>query len=193
MKNTMLKKNKSPIHLFKKLGKYLAISTATGDFYSISKPTYKTLQKWNKNILNSNTIVSHKKALKLARDFSIPEEIACLFPVKKHYPGLRDKNISASLSDITLNLTSKCNLNCIYCWNDTGKYSNTSFQEKTANYSREKKISTEMSIETAQKSVDLLVKLRGNDPNLVVDFYGGEPLMNLKTLLATVDYCRKNE
>jgi len=50
-----------------------------------------------------------------------------------------------------------------------------------------------MNVETALKAVDTLVKLRGSDKNLVVDFYGGEPLLNLETLFATVDYCRENQ
>ncbi len=50
-----------------------------------------------------------------------------------------------------------------------------------------------MSVETALKAVDTLVKLRGRDKDLVVDFYGGEPLLNLKTLMATVNYCRENQ
>jgi uncharacterized protein len=39
----------------------------------------------------------------------------------------------------------------------------------------------------------MLVELSGPDKELVVDFYGGEPLINLDTLLATVDYCRDNQ
>jgi uncharacterized protein len=50
-----------------------------------------------------------------------------------------------------------------------------------------------MSPEVALGAVDILVKARGRDKNLVVDFYGGEPLMNLETLRATVDYCRSNQ
>jgi len=50
-----------------------------------------------------------------------------------------------------------------------------------------------MSVETALKAVDILVRSRGRDRELVVDFYGGEPLLNLTTLLATVDYCRKKQ
>jgi len=50
-----------------------------------------------------------------------------------------------------------------------------------------------MPVETALKAVEVLVGLRGNDKDLVVDFYGGEPLLNLTTLMATVDYCRENQ
>jgi len=50
-----------------------------------------------------------------------------------------------------------------------------------------------MPVAIALKAVDTLVKLRGRDKDLVVDFYGGEPLLNMKTLMATVDYCRQNQ
>jgi len=50
-----------------------------------------------------------------------------------------------------------------------------------------------MPVAIALRAVDTLVKLRGKDKDLVVDFYGGEPLLNIETLMATVDYCRENQ
>ena len=101
--------------------------------------------------------------------------------------------MSACLTDLTINLTSSCNLRCRYCWNDHGKYSNRRFLKEQTEKPEKDTPGIQMPVETALKAVDILVKLQGKDKDLVVDFYGGEPLLNLKTLMATVDYCRKNQ
>lgn len=193
--NSQLKTRKNlPACLFKKLGCHIAISTATGDFYALSQEAYTALEKWNEKLLSLNIPPSDQEAVKLAKEYNIPHDIIELFPLpKKTNLAKEDKAASSNITDITLNLTSRCNLRCVYCWNDRGKYSDTHFQRNQDETLADDTKDDEMSIETACKSVDLLVELCGEDRKLVVDFYGGEPLMNLETLLATVDYCRKNE
>ncbi|MDD5059971.1 MAG: radical SAM protein [Candidatus Omnitrophica bacterium] len=90
-------------------------------------------------------------------------------------------------------MTAECNLRCVYCWNDQGKYSNRRFLKEKTGKSASSLNYRQMDVLTAIKAVNTLVKLRGKDSDLVVDFYGGEPLLNLDTLFATVDYCRANQ
>ncbi len=47
-----------------------------------------------------------------------------------------------------------------------------------------------MSLDTAKKSIDFLIKMSGNRHNLEVDFFGGEPLMNFDVVKQTVAYAR---
>ena len=189
-------KNKTnlPVYLFERLGRYIAISTATGDFYDLTPETYIALEKWSQRLLDLNSTPSAETARELAAAYNIPPQILELFPLpQKTKLAEDDKKATAHLTDLTLNLTSQCNLRCVYCWNDQGKYSDTRFQKGSVAALAEKSKNGEMSVEISCKSVDLLVELCGEDRNLVVDFYGGEPLMNLKTLMTTVEYCRKNE
>lgn len=183
-----------PIVLVHKLGRYVGISTSTGDFYDLSPETYALLEKWNKKILLSKVAFSEQKIAALGKALNIPPEVIKFFPYpKKKISSAAEKNLSACLTDLTLNLTSDCNLRCVYCWNDHGKYSNAQFlKRKTKKYWKNSQ-NINMSVETALKAVDALVKLRGSDKDLVVDFYGGEPLLNLETLMATVNYCRENQ
>ncbi len=90
-------------------------------------------------------------------------------------------------------MTSSCNLRCVYCWNDHGQYSNSIFLKGKAKGSEKHNTGVQMPVAIALRAVDTLVKLRGNYKDLVVDFYGGEPLLNIETLMATVDYCRENQ
>ncbi|MFA7706618.1 MAG: radical SAM protein, partial [Candidatus Omnitrophota bacterium] len=183
-----------PVVLFHKLGRYIGISTATGNFYEIPLETYNLLEQWNREISRFSLSLSRKKNEALAEKLKIPSEIRKLFPLPcKKVPFSSDKKVSSGLTDLTLNLTSSCNLRCVYCWNDHGKYSNRKFSSKRKGEFSNNAKNGHMLAETALKAVDILVAARGKDKDLVVDFYGGEPLMNLGTLRATVDYCRKNQ
>jgi len=177
-----------PAYLFKKLGRRIGVSTGTGDFYELAPGIFNALKTWNCEIEKRDGKISASAAEKLARRLSIPEEISGLFPLR---PANREvPKASAKLTDLTLNITSDCNLHCIYCWNDTGKYSNEAFKNKKAGPAAEAGCLPPMSLETAKRAVDLLVKMSAGEKQLVVDFYGGEPLKNLPALLGTVEYCK---
>ena len=80
--NTQLKNKKnSPIYLFRKLGRYIAISTVTGDFYSLTAETYGALEKWSEELLKLETPLSLEISRNLANKYSIPEDIFKLFPL----------------------------------------------------------------------------------------------------------------
>lgn len=184
----------TPVVLFHKLGRYIGISTSTGDFYELPPETYNLLEKWNKRILILSHSPSSQEISALAKKLNIPLEITKLFPFSGRKMSYKpDRGAAACLTDLTLNLTSSCNLRCVYCWNDHGKYSNRRFLEKQAGKLSSNIKDEHMPVETALKAVDILVGAHGKDNDLVVDFYGGEPLLNLETLMATVDYCRKNQ
>ncbi|MDO8803718.1 MAG: radical SAM protein [Elusimicrobiota bacterium] len=180
-----------PAYLFKKLGRSIGVSTGTGDFYELPTGVFNSLKKWNYEIKKRNGKVSAAAAEKLARRLSIPAEISALFPLRTTKPEVPEA--SARLTDLTLNITSDCNLRCIYCWNDTGKYSNEGFEKKKTAPGAEADCLPPMSVETAARAVDLLVEMSQGEKQLVVDFYGGEPLKNLPALLGTVEYCKALE
>ncbi|MDD2927795.1 MAG: radical SAM protein [Candidatus Omnitrophica bacterium] len=184
---------KPPVYLFKKLGRYLGISTVSGDFYDLSPSTYAALQQWNNELSGCKARPSPRTVRRLTQKYRIPQHIVDLFPLPVHTLHFKERSSARCFTDITLNLTSRCNLRCNYCWNDQGTYSNSTFQKDRTSVSAGCVKDSEMPIEVARKAVDILIGSCGDDKDLVVDFYGGEPLLNLKTLLATVDYCRKNQ
>ena len=75
---------------------------------------------------------------------------------------------------LSLEIINKCNLNCTYC------------------YLGEKK-NTYMSLETAQKAIDIAVHEanKQHDRTLMVYFIGGEPLMAFNLMKDAVDYAKK--
>lgn len=79
---------------------------------------------------------------------------------------------------LCLNISHLCNLACTYCFADGGQY---------------KGGAGNMPIEVAKAAVDFLIKKSGGRRNLEIDFFGGEPLLNLPVVRETVRYIRKVE
>lgn len=80
---------------------------------------------------------------------------------------------SDEVKALCLHICHDCNLSCEYCFAGKGKY---------------KGKSEYMSFEVAKRAVDFLIKNSGKRKILEMDFFGGEPLMNLDVVKKTVDY-----
>ncbi len=89
----------------------------------------------------------------------------------KTYP-MKSNEVKA----LCLHICHDCNLRCKYCFADEGAYHN---------------VREMMSLETAKKAIDFLLKNSGNRKVLEVDFFGGEPLMNLDVVKQTVYYAKE--
>ncbi len=90
-----------------------------------------------------------------------------------------DHTLKYNKSDIVkalcLHICHDCNLCCTYCFAGDGTY-NT---EKDY-----------MSFEVGKAAVDFLIKNSGTRRNLEIDFFGGEPLMNVLVVKQIVEYAK---
>ncbi|MBR5174212.1 MAG: thioether cross-link-forming SCIFF peptide maturase, partial [Clostridia bacterium] len=91
--------------------------------------------------------------------------------------SLKDKT-SGVVKALCLHVAHTCNLNCSYCFASQGKYAG------------ERAI---MSEEVGKRALDFLIENSGTRHNLEVDFFGGEPLMNLDVVKSLVAYARERE
>jgi len=88
------------------------------------------------------------------------------------------------ISSINIFLSTYCNLNCVYCYGGEGRedgLSGGSYGFKKEN----------MSLEMGKKAVDYLLKtasIRSDHSAGGINFFGGEPLLNLETLKGIVEY-----
>ena len=80
-------------------------------------------------------------------------------------------NLSAKT--ITLMVTQKCNLSCVYCYEHD-------------------KNGKDMTFEQATEIIDREANLNDGHTALTVDFFGGEPLMNFKLIKEIVEYYLAN-
>jgi len=85
------------------------------------------------------------------------------------------------LTTMVLNVTSKCNLACTYCY----EYGEDRVVEPT------KPMPRFMSEETARESVDFLFRQAGPNQVVYLNFFGGETLLNFTVLQQTLGYARK--
>ncbi|MCQ2736760.1 MAG: SPASM domain-containing protein [bacterium] len=79
-----------------------------------------------------------------------------------------------TLRALCLNVTSSCNLGCIYCFANP-----------------ETDLSCHMTFETAMKSLDFLIAKGSMDSMFQIDFFGGEPLLNFEMIKRFVPAARE--
>ncbi len=89
---------------------------------------------------------------------------------KPHYSGI--------VKALCLNISHNCSLRCEYCFADGGSYN-----DKRRN----------MDKSVAFAAIDFLIRRSGTRRNLEVDFFGGEPLLNMDVVKETVAYARSKE
>jgi uncharacterized protein len=84
------------------------------------------------------------------------------------------------LQTLVLNVTSKCNLSCGYCY----EYGEDRIVESTTK-------PRFMNEETARQSVDFMFNEAGDSPTVNLTFFGGETLLNFKMLKSALAYARE--
>ncbi len=82
------------------------------------------------------------------------------------------------VKSLCLMVAQDCNLRCRYCFGDGGSYGG----ERAV-----------MSPEVGRAAVDYLIACSGVRKHCEIDFFGGEPLMNMKTVKAVTEYVRQKE
>jgi uncharacterized protein len=84
------------------------------------------------------------------------------------------------LTTLVLNVTSKCNLSCKYCY----EYG----EDKIVEASTKPRFMDEA---TARQSVDFMFAESGDQPRVHLTFFGGETLLNFKVLRSTMTYAKQ--
>ena len=94
------------------------------------------------------------------------------------YEKYAEYSVASPVKAMCLNIAHDCQLRCKYCFASTG------------DFGKGRKL---MSFETGKHAIDFLLENSGDRPNLEVDFFGGEPLMNFNTVKQIVEYARSRE
>lgn len=89
-----------------------------------------------------------------------------------------EQMVESPVKAMCLNVSHDCNLRCEYCFAGKGDYD----QGRMV-----------MRLETGKAAIDFLLRHSGDRENLEVDFFGGEPLLNMEVVRGVVDYARSQE
>lgn len=83
------------------------------------------------------------------------------------------KDHTPAVSALNLNLTDKCNLNCVYCYASGGDYD---------------RITNDMSFDTFEKALDDAKDVIDQTRPFRFEFFGGEPLMNREVIEKVLEW-----
>ena len=169
------------IHAFQAGNDYIALDVESGAIHIVDEMVYDIIQAQQQGMAMEAIVdrlqekyPSHElqEALqelqqsKNAGEWDTPEQ--------KYVPLQGDPVVKA----MCLHIAHDCNLRCRYCFASDGEY---------------KSGRSLMPLQVGKKALDFLIAHSGNRRHLEVDFFGGEPLMNLDVVKALVAYGRKLE
>ena len=160
------------IHIFNYRDKNYIYDVGSGSLHECDKPTADYLRAKEQGEDVDITYLTDEQIQEILSDVQGLKEQGLLYKDEvKAYP-MKSGDIKA----LCIHICHDCNFRCRYCFADEGAYHNK----------RES-----MSLETAKKAVDFLIANSGNRKVLEMDFFGGEPLMNLEVLKQTVYYAKE--
>lgn len=174
----------SLIHKFKQDGNYFVLDVNTGAVHVVDKLVY--------DILEDNRLRNKAQILKELGNKYNKEELSEAYDEIQElaeegiiYSQDNYEEIAHSSMDdrdyikaICLNVIHGCNLRCKYCFADEGEYHGHSGV---------------MSVETAKKAIDYVIKRSGPRKNIEIDLFGGEPTLIMDNIKEIIQYARDNE
>ena len=176
------------VHTFISLGVRVAVDVNSGAVHILDKPAYDLLSLLEGPM---GETCPEELAAKLPYDKAAVEE-AWSELLELQQEGLlftQDNYIDpqaaaamqkdAPIKALCLHVSHDCNLRCRYCFASTGDFGTGHRMT--------------MDVETAKAAIDFVIARSGSRRNIEVDFFGGEPLMAMDTVKATVEYARSLE
>lgn len=160
------------IHVFNYRDKNYIYDVGSGSLHECDKPTADYLKAKEEGADIDITYLTDEQIREAIEDSEALKAQGLLFKEEiKTYP-MKSNEVKA----LCIHICHDCNFRCRYCFADEGAY----------HAKRES-----MTFETAKAAVDFLIKNSGNRKVLEMDFFGGEPLMNLDVLKKTVYYAKE--
>lgn len=159
------------VHTFNFDEKYYLFDSESGSLYVCDLLTVEVVKKIKGEPYDLNG-VEEEVVKEIESEIREISDKGLLFADNKTDVPIKSDLVKA----LCLHICHDCNLRCEYCFAGKGKY------KGKAEY---------MSFETAKSAVDFLIKNSGNRKILEMDFFGGEPLMNLDVVKKTVEYAKE--
>jgi uncharacterized protein len=108
---------------------------------------------------------------------AIDAEAAARLPRRAGTPpkAQETENEPVPVANLSLFLTQSCNLNCVYCYGNKGRYGSGG----------------RLSQKTAFQAVDWLIEQSAGMKTLHIGFFGGEPFLNFPMMKKVVNYARQ--
>ena len=179
------------IHCYKLGGMNIVLDICSGSVHVVDEVAYDIIEMYEGSTRQAITAAMLEKYPDCPE--VTPEEIAdcCdqieqlkkagkLFAPDTFEPvaGTLKQRTSGVVKALCMHVAHTCNLNCSYCFASQGKYHGDR---------------AVMSFEVGKQALDFLVAHSAGRRNLEVDFFGGEPLLNMQVVKDLVAYARSIE
>ena len=175
------------VHTYKLNGHNIVLDVGSGAVHIVNDLTYSILENLNENNIKSG--ITQESAKALQEKYSKKEvdsayaDVLELYNTKQLFTSDDYSQYTYKLTDspvkaMCLHVAHDCNLRCKYCFASTGDFEGTRCL---------------MSYEVGKKAIDFLLEKSGGRKNLELDFFGGEPLMNMDVVKKVVEYARSRE
>ena len=175
------------IHKYFLNGYYIVIDTNSGAVHIVDELAYRLLDFFTEKLKGEcpdeiiSTLVNEGFDKQDIIDTYAELKTLCdddsLFSEDTYRP-FADMLTEAPIKSMCLNISHDCNLRCEYCFAAQGDFGHG------------RKL---MPFEVGKAAIDFLIKHSANRHNLELDFFGGEPLMNLDVVKKVVEYARSIE
>lgn len=169
------------IHKFYLNGLYIVLDVESGTVLTVDKMTYDVLDDFG--ILTRDEIVEKLKdtypeeeILEAILECEMLKNQGLLFTQNEYDPNLYQNH--DLIKALCLHVAHDCNLKCNYCFASQGDFNGDKLL---------------MPLEVGKKAIDFIIEQSKDRVNLEVDFFGGEPLMNLDVVKELVNYARSQE
>ena len=170
------------VHQFKNNGYNIVMDVNSGAIHVVDDLVYGIIEEINrapeaKDFRNEELSAPEKR--EALEEIKHLIEQGRLFTKDTYMPHLKSLDSRpVVVKALCMHIAHDCNLACKYCFAGKGEYQG------------EREL---MSPETGKKAIDFLVANSGNRKHLEVDFFGGEPTMNMYTVKQVVEYARSLE
>jgi len=176
------------VHLYHQGETNIAYDVNSGSLHVIDDKTYDFINEMIELQNNRELQNSQQKILEIAGSKLLPEEKK---EILVELEELQKSNLLFSqealvtepfypdtpiIKAMCLHVAHDCNLRCGYCFAGTGPFKGK----------REL-----MTADTGKKALDFLLRHSGERPRCEVDFFGGEPLMNLPVIKELIRYGKR--
>ncbi|MBQ9513770.1 MAG: thioether cross-link-forming SCIFF peptide maturase [Clostridia bacterium] len=159
------------VHTFSFDDKYYLFDSESGSLHICDALTCEVIKKINGEKYNLEG-VSEEVIKDIEEEIEELKQSGVLYAKQVEEVPMKSSDIKA----LCLHICHDCNLSCKYCFAGKGKY---------------KGKSEYMSFEVGKKAVDFLIENSGKRQILEMDFFGGEPLLNLDVVKKIVAYARE--
>ena len=178
------------VHQYKLNGYNIVLDTCSGSVHTVDEVAYDVVALYPDHTpdeIVAELLVRHADKPDVTREELLDciEDVRALVEAGKLYSAdtfenlaIDYKNNSKVVKALCLHVAHTCNLNCSYCFASQGKYHGDRAL---------------MSFEVGKQALDFLIANSGTRRNLEVDFFGGEPMMNIDVVKELVAYARSVE